>query len=197
LDNDKGVWFEHPEAASNQCSGLNESGQTTHSFNPATDTIASIQGGNQYMYFRTRDVHDGTMYYGNDNSEDKLSWNGDQYKCDKNINLTENTMYLYPKLQDRYGLCLDTDIKGSYIVLAPGDEIIVPIMVEYYVASGTISKTLSFDLLPSLYRDPVNYSFKVIANTTNSSLDKVIAAGKNKFNALRKSTPIRYQTKIK
>lgn len=195
----KGIWFEHPKAPSSQCSGSNESGHTSHSFEPAdTNTIASIQGGNQYMYFRTRDVHDGTMYYKDENSEDQLSWNKGKYKYnDDGAQLEENTMYLYPKLQDRYGLCLDTDIKGSYIVLAPGDEIIVPIVVEYYVGSGTVSKTLSFDLLPSLYRDPVNYSFKVIANTINSSLDKVIAAGKNKFNTLRKNIPIRYQTKIK
>ena len=82
-------------------------------------------------------------------------------------------MVIYPSLLTRYGLCLNSNYVQDYLTINPGEEIIVPLYCEYKVTkdSDSISKIMSFDLRTSLYKDPINYTFKVIAKYANSEQD--------------------------
>jgi hypothetical protein len=200
-DEDKGVWFSHaPINVTDLRSGQNVGNNQNHAVNlvGTSGTTQSIQGGNQYIYFRIKDVHGTEEYYDDDNTDTSLSWVKSQYKYTADEAPGSTCMYLYPSLGDRYDLCLDTDIKGAYILLTPGDEIIVPIMVEYYVANGeSINKTMAFDILPSLYQDPIPYTFTVVAKWEDDTLDKVTKSNKSYLRKLNNSKLIRYNTKIK
>ena len=154
-----GVWYEHPE------------GQT-------------LQGGNQFLYFRIKDVNNGVSLYasGDQSGSNQLSLDSDKYKYTSTSEPTselENTsMWLYPKLTKTYGLCLDSNIIGSHIIIKPGEEFVIPIVVEFYIGSegqpNEISKTMSFDILPSLYKDPISYKFTVVAKKQNTIQDQLI-----------------------
>ena len=163
-----------------------------------------VQGGNQYLYFRKASLAMGTVYYEKGNELTSQTYNklalGYPVTGAMNTNpevnaeyvkyglvpegasttLTSPSMFMYPKLTNRYGLCLNTNTIGSNIILQPGDELIIPIVVEYYIdptgpsaspntapgsdAGTGMCKTMSFDVLPSLYKDPINYEFIVNAN---------------------------------
>lgn len=159
---DKGVWFAHPTV-----NGKNR----------------SIQGGNQFIYFRTRDINDGEEYYGPaDNNgfydDKKLSWDS-KYISHPDSN-TGTGLYMYPSLSDRYSLCIDLNSVGSYLTLGPNEEILIPIIVEYQL-NKDLTKTMSFEIFPSLYKDPIAYTFNVTAKLDYTNQDKVISANKKNF----------------
>ena len=74
------------------------------------------------------------------------------------------------------------------MIIKPKEEIIIPIVVEYYInitkdsSKDSISKILSFDMLPSLYKDAINYTFKITAKFNNSAQDRIIAAQQSSYN---------------
>ena len=82
-------------------------------------------------------------------------------------------MVLYPSLLTKYGLCLDSNYIQDYLVINPGSEVVIPLYCEYIIteSNGQISKIMSFDLRTSLYKDPINYTFKVVAKNKNSIQD--------------------------
>ena len=81
-------------------------------------------------------------------------------------------MYVYPKLVSNSGLSIDKD--SNCLIINPKEEILIPIVVEFCSAeSSQIQKTLSFDIWPSLYRDPINYTFTITAKY-ESSMDEQI-----------------------
>ena len=160
-----GVYFEYP-VNSNSSSDTNAT------------TDADLQSGNQYLYFRIKDIHTATKFYTENNTDTTLGYTKQTYKYMSGQPL-KTSMYLYPKLADKFGLCLDSNIIGSYMLLKPKEEIIIPIIVEYYIDSTDnekteIQKTMSFDILPSLYKDAINYKFTIIAKKETSPQDKVI-----------------------
>lgn len=167
-----------------------------------------LQSGNQFMYFRIKDVNDGKLYYGESNKSDDdgnvLSYLKTDYKYTEGTeDTTKNKiMYLYPKLHDKYNLCVGSDVVGSYILLSPGEAVNIPIIVEYRLSkSEQINKTLSFDILPSLYKDPITYTFTVVANYENSILDKVIHSSQKYLNkkyqsGLSANGIIKYNSKL-
>ena len=138
---------------------------------------SSLQGGTQFLYFRVKDVNTGEDFYA---IEDKATVDGmlsfKDYKYEPTKPLENTSMWVYPKLTKKYGLCLDTDTIGSYIVIKPKEEFIIPIVVEFYI-DGTnkeIYKTMSFDILPSLYKDPITYKFSIHAKYQNTIQDQLI-----------------------
>lgn len=163
-DTSLGVWFKHPAANSNKlCEGTNGTGKS-HTFKPSDEMIeASIQGGNQFIYFRIKDIHTDNKLY----DEDRL-------KKDS----LENTTALYPSLNDRYSLCVDSDRIGSYLTLGPNEEILIPLIYQY--STTNIGLDMSFEIYPSLYKDPIPYRFKVI-QSGGSTQDKVLMANKKKY----------------
>lgn len=166
-----GIWYEHPKEG---------------------DKEQAIQGGNQFIYFRVKEVNTGESLYGIGDQSDKnkiLSAEKGYIKCLNDSSIEKTSMWVYPKLTQRYGLCIDSNEIGSYITLKPNEEFIIPIVVEFYVKSeqNEISKIISFDILPSLYKDPITYKFTITAKYQNSVQDKLISnnlanAGTSKYN---------------
>ena len=179
--NGEGVWVWYP------------------SQDPKKDGEMALQRGNQFIYFRLNNAFDGTKYYAGESSSisnmfyymnDVLSAEEGKVRCkdfannNNNISTGSNFAFMYPSIQDRYGLHLGSSVVNNHIVLNSGEEIIIPIVFEYSLKKPTnneivsISKTMSFDLRHSLYADPVNYTFKVTAKYNESYQDKILASNK-------------------
>ena len=115
---------------------------------------------------------------------------------------SNNGAYMYPKLSDRYSMSLDSNTVGDHLVIGPHEEIIIPIVFEYYIkddsGDAVINKTMSFEIWPSLYKDPISYTFKVTAKYSASSQDKVIASNKKKFSSwITRNNNVIYKTIFK
>jgi len=132
-----------------------------------------IQSANQWLTFRIRDAYDGTYFYSYDDTPaysgggNSGSSNGifdslylsaragkTYWPTSYNIN---RGMVIYPYLSDASALQLDGDSVYSRLTLAPGEAVVVPLNIDYKVPNGTVTKTISFDLRPSLYSDPSTY----------------------------------------
>ena len=93
-------------------------------------------------------------------------------------------MYMYPQLTSPNGLCINSDSIGSWLEVKPNDEIMIPIVVEYKIVKNdannssaqVIQKTMSFDIWTSLYNDPINYTFTVIAKHDNTIQDQLMTS---------------------
>jgi hypothetical protein len=150
-----------------------------------------LQSGNQFITFRVTDKFDDTPYYGtinNDNKYKLLSWDEILIENVGDDVLKDVGMVLYPMVRDKYGLCLDSDNKKSYITIAPKSEIVVPIIVEYKLpvdnnsdGPTSITKTMSFDIRTSLYNDPINYTFSVTAKQVSTTQDKLIYTNRRNY----------------
>lgn len=98
--------------------------------------------------------------------------------------INNKVMFVYPKLTSKYGLCVDKD--ESNMILYPNDEIIIPIVVEFCVQrdsdKSSISKTMSFDIRPSLYKDPINYKFTIVSKYENTIQEDILANQQESYN---------------
>lgn len=160
------------------------------------DSGVSSQGANQFIYFRWKDINDGAQYYGEENDL-QLPF-GTQVSYEDYTTTPNKKSYMYPKLHNRYGLCIDSDVIGSYLSIAPNTEILIPIVFEYNLTEGaegenqgenqttnktnqTTNKTMSFDILTSLYKEPITYTFRVNAKQSLEPSEKVIETQKNNY----------------
>ena len=130
-----------------------------------------LQKGNQIITFRINDAYNGEPYYGENGLDltNKVS--------DAKPGLT-----MYPFIANKYSISLDSSAVRSYITIAPGAEIVIPIMVKYNMSSKTIdTKTMSFDIRTSLYQDLINYTFSVTAKNVNNTQDKLISTVRRSY----------------
>lgn len=181
--NIQGVWFEHPKYKE-QCSHTTE------------ETTYSIQGGNQFIYFRLTDPNTGEEYYkiGDQSSKEFLSMDKDYIKAPQQ-EISNTCAYLYPRLTHRFNLTIESNVIGSYLILSPQQEIIIPLVFEYFVEENkSISKTISFEIFPSLYKDPIPYICRVNAKYQNSLLDDMIMTNQQHINNVWNENPIKYNT---
>ena len=129
-------------------------------------TYTTPQLANQYITFRINNPYDGAEYYkvGAKGSTENQQNIGGLPELAKDTNGAYVTSAaVYPKLSEKTSLCLDNSNKMVYKVINPGESIIVPIYMEYYLKdTASINKTLSFDLRTSLYKDLNNYTFTVV-----------------------------------
>lgn len=184
--NIQGIWFEHPEYEE-QCS------------HNAEKVSSSIQGGNQFIYFRLTDPNTGTYYYseGNQSGENLLSMDKNYIKA-PSIEMSSTCAYLYPKLSHRFNLTIESNTIGSYLILSPQQEIIIPLVFEYFVRENeSISKTISFEIFPSLYKDPIPYICCINAKYQNSLLDDITMTNQQHINNVWGDTPVKYNTVFK
>lgn len=173
---------------------VDSTGKSLHS----ADT--SLQTHNQFITFRINDAWTLEDYY-----TDETIKSDDEYDRLTMLQLPEITdgkgLVVYPYLNTKYGLCMDSDNIRTYMVINPGEEIIVPLYCEFAFGDGTedkkeYKKTISFDLRTSLFSDPINYAFKVIAKYTATTNDRLTA--KNKTSLLdRATTQSKYNHTIK
>lgn len=160
--NDGGVFFRFQQKS--------ESGSTN-----------KLQTQNQFITFRTKDAWTGISYYGggsagSDNQQSSFSL--------PSISSADNNgMTVYPFVLNEYGLCINSDGARSYLVISPGEEIVIPMLCNYKVTTpgGFMRKTISFDIRTSLYREPDNYSFTVTAKNTATVQDKVLLANRRQY----------------
>ena len=131
-----------------------------------------LQSANQILTFRINNPYDGEQYYG----DGLLSLN-------KPETPGSNSMTMYPLLNTRYAMCIDSNVVSSYITIAPKSELIIPIMVQYRAENEEIIRHMSFDIRTSLYRDPVNYTFKVIAKDELTTQDKLTSSIRKNYGA--------------
>ena len=123
--------------------------------------------------------------------------------CDENYNITdESAVIIYPKFFEKTianngcGMCIFphlTNIKDicitendniNYKVIYPGEFLEIPITVMYYLDENhqEVMKTMGFDLRNSLYSDPLNYKFDVIAKFSNSLSNNTRKVKKVRYN---------------
>lgn len=181
-ENETGVWLRLPDDKGSDGVGIPQ---------------FQLQTCNQIITFRIKDVYDGTEYYIGDESytSNKLSWKN-EYQI-----LTGEGMSMYPMISNKHSICLDSDSPRSFITIAPGARIVVPIIVEYNIPNKkpAITKTMSFDIRTSLYQDPINYTFSVTAKYASSSADKLLSTTRKSYGIKDLNTQgmIKYNTIVK
>lgn len=156
-----------------------------------------LQTQNQFITFRINDVWTGTEYY-NSNAEPNSKNLQDSTKIDV-IRGDENIgMVLYPCVSTKYDLCINSDDTRSYMMLNPGETKCVPFMCIYKVVNqnASIEKTISFDLRNSLYGDPINYTFTVVAKNNSSTIDKLQQSSSSAKFATDKNGKLLYNSTV-
>lgn len=153
-----------------------------------------LQTANQFITFRMNNPFDGQEYYNKQSTTDltldTLPSNKEAYES---IDATLKDKYgtiIYPALRDDFSLCMNNDTTNTYRLVNPGEEIIIPLIMDYKLSSDNdnISKIISFDIRTSLYNDLTNYTFKVTAKMNNSTQDKLISTTKKYINGTKYNT---------
>lgn len=77
-----------------------------------------------------------------------------------------NGSFLIPNLLSPSQIVCDNELNNQYKKLNVGESLTIPILFEYYLTdsftNSSITKTLAFDLRPSLTRQLDNYIFRII-----------------------------------
>ena len=149
---------------------------------------------NQFMYFRMKDVYDHSNYYTDNipasNTMDQLSSNKEYYKYATDQYQSGSFVCMYPRIREKYSLCMDSDERSAYILLNPNEELVIPIVYEYRFDTDevtSITKTMAFDVRPSLYKDPVTYTFQITAKRTVTLTEKLLKRNRRAYK-VRKGT---------
>ena len=159
-------------------------------------TIDRIQSMNQFITFRTHDVWDGTSYYTATATATSQSQQSST-KIDSITSSDATAMVVYPFVEGIYGLCVNSNESRSYLEIAPGNEVVIPLICQYVVKNaGTITKKISFDLRTSLYKDPTNYTIEITGKNTVTIQDKVIYTNRRRL-LDRVLKPIKYYNIVK
>jgi hypothetical protein len=165
IQNLRGVWME--------CFSKNNL-DSTHDFVAPSQPAINFcnQHLNQFLYFRINNPNDGTEYY-----QAGAQWDiDDVLSLDRPISPMNSKVLkmnsdigasLLPMLNDIKDITIPTGTNKK--VLKPGESVSIALDFRYLLSTvdeknKTIEKTMSFDIRPSLYADPINYTFKVCAN---------------------------------
>lgn len=156
------------------------------------DGESTLQRGNQFITFRTKDLWTGVEYYTQDADSETIN----QQTSESIPVLSTNTsMTVYPYLSTQYGMCLESNEIRSNKVINPNTELIIPIKCDFTFSDIEMNecyKTISFDLRTSLYKDPITYVIKFIVKRTDTVEDKVFRTHRvSLFNRLL--NPIKYK----
>jgi hypothetical protein len=93
-------------------------------------------------------------------------------------------MCIFPHLTDIKDICITENDNINYKVIYPGEFLEIPITVMYYLDENhqEVIKTMGFDLRNSLYSDPLNYKFDIIAKFSNSLSNNTRKVKKVRYN---------------
>ena len=164
---------------------------------------------NQWITFRVKNPADGSMYYGktNDNNTNQQSYKKDLQYSSQNGDV-DNTLYIYPHIDDEEDLIINNANLYSYMALAPNESLIIPLNVHYKLtgqdAEGkdllSISRYIAFDLRSSLYLNPNTYIVKFTAPYEETVQNKISRAEKSRLlttTTVAGDTVSKYNTIIK
>ena len=151
-----------------------------------------LQTCNQFMYFRLNNPYDNTSYYFDStqifDDDDELSLRKDAISIEDYVTThgASNTKLaaMYPIVTNKESLLIGKDpAPDAYMVISPESSIMVPIIFEYKLnpqANDSISKTMSFDIRTSIYKDPINYTFRITAKSQATMQDKLTTTNRKK-----------------
>lgn len=168
----------------NYCNDINEG--VWYKYQP---NGMALQTQNQFITFRINDPWTGQPYY--KAAVNTRSPYNESRLIDKVVVGDKLGMVVYPFVSTKYGLCIDSDDVRSYIVINPGEEIVVPLYCEFVATepNTSIEKTIAFDIRTSLYSDPTNYTLKIIGKNTTSIQDQLTIGNKrNIWNRLKNNS---------
>lgn len=163
---------------------------------------------NQWMYFTIDNIYNGEYFYkGEATKPDYMDKKMYGY-CDSNYNIT-NTMssIIYPKffsndsskienggcgmcvfphLSTIKDICITEMDSVNYKIVYPGDSIEIPLTVMFTLNEtyDRVTKTMSFNLRNSLFSDPINYKFDIIAKYSNDLSNNTRRVKKVRYNAV-------------
>lgn len=210
-DTKQGIWYKYSNI--DKYTYKDSSGENFETKTEYNDHLG-LQTLNQFIYFRRINPYTGVSNYDlivdtydYENNQYNILSNSNGSDIFKTSNKLAATAYftelpssggvlgaaLYPLTSDKYGLCISSD-SDNYQLINPGQTITIPTVFEYRLSNNdneepnsidSIAKTLSFDLRPSLYSDPINYEFTVIAKRESTQQDIVQQQSvkvKNKYN---------------
>lgn len=155
-----------------------------------SDKPLYLQTLNQYITFRLNDPWTKQSYYQGGKqftAKNVLSYDSGYVVLNNEIGAS-----MYPILNNKTSLCVESDSTNEYLLLNPEDSIVIPIMFEYNLGDNAeLSKIMSFDVRTSLYRDPINFTFKALVKSESTPQDKLI-------NTIKKRNPyIKYNPTVK
>lgn len=152
--------------------------------------IATPQHYNQFIYFRMNDIFTGNEYYDEltsltqSDSDAKIDfrsysipevWN--QLPQTDRPSLGQDGTYatLFPYIGVLSNICIDSD--ETYKIIRPGETVSIPLSFWYWFDgtddNASVSRTISFDIRTSLYRDPVCYRMTVNSGLSDKVYSKV------------------------
>ena len=165
---------------------LYENGGVWMQYKDNITTQSKIQTMNQFLTFRVNDIYTNKYYYSpasSPASNDLLSVDYDFYI------LNEDGACLYPFLNDKNGLCIKGEEYNGFEKIDPGHSIVINLLFKYKLKGlSSIRKTMSFDVRTSLYKDPINYTFSIVAKQSLSDIDKALVANNKSINDTKYST---------
>lgn len=187
----RGVWIE--------CFSKNDLNSTFDLIAPSQPAINLCnQHLNQFLYFRINDPNDGTKYY-----HPGPQWAiNNALSLDTPLSSLNNNLIkmndepgasLLPMLNDIKYITIPTGTNKK--VLKPGESVSIALDFRYLLESvdgknTSIEKTMSFDIRPSLYADPINYTFKVCANFYDMLIPTTSRAIASENFIIRGNTPL-------
>ena len=130
---------------------------------PEDNTLTQVKG--QYLYVRAKDPYTGVLY-GEGNNKVLHEENGDT---------TNKHLYTYLTSTAISNIRVDGDSYNSKLVIKPGESKLFYLTAKYNLDTTTKTKqnTFAFDIRPSLYSDPLNFSIKITANYENTVSTKI------------------------
>lgn len=154
---------------------------------------------NQFLTFRLDNPWTGEPYYGDGQQYESklLSTSSDHVvipAANTNISGVNSLMVMYPKINNEYSLCVESDATNAPLILNPDESVVVPIVFEYQQGSSpnwSGSKTMSFDIRTSLYNDPFNYTFTAAVKANSTDQDKLLRNVKKDSNYTKYNTTVK------
>ena len=148
--------------------------------------VFAAQTTNQIITFRTRSPWDGGYYYAADVLNGPYTTMSPYLPSQegKYVTLAGDGMLAYPYLIKKNGLKLTYKETTKYMLLNKGDDIVIPVYVEYRLSgnNNSVKKTMSFDIRTSLYEEPLTYTFTIEAPKITKIENKLVSSLTKQFN---------------
>ena len=143
------------------------------------------QKTNQIITFRTKSPYNGEYYY-KYNAGPAADSGYLPALLNSNNKLTLVGLLMYPYIIKENGLNLTFEEATKYMILNSGDEVVIPVMVQYDMSNAepgdTYKKTMSFDVRTSLYSDPLTFTFTVSTPYEVKVENKLVSSLTKRFN---------------